>query len=332
MLSPINAIIKPPTRDETKPLKILTSFTHESWETGLCKTGHQFYSFFAKGLKRWNYSRPLPNNYHALPDNTIGDGDYDLVFSQTKFGQFQGLKPLADRLHLPIICIEHTDRMPHWTDRDMEELKSMRGNINIFITEYSRARWGWTPDEAEVIRHGIDTNTFTMSSSVERVPRILSVVNDWINRDVICGFTTWKNVTRGLPVFPVGDTKGFSSQSSSMEELVKYYQSSRVFINTSLYSPIPTALLEAMACGCAVVSTNNCAIPEAIKHGVNGFLSNDIKELRGYCELLLNDEELANKMGENARKTILEKFSEPVFIEKWKDVFKRASNMQFRGF
>jgi glycosyltransferase involved in cell wall biosynthesis len=63
-------------------------------------------------------------------------------------------------------------------------------------------------------------------------------------------------------------------------------------------------------------------IPEIIENGVNGFLSNDERELRGYCELLLNDAELANKLGSNARKTIEEKFNKERFLNQWNTVFR----------
>lgn len=322
MFSPINSILGR-LNTEGRKLKVLTSFTHESFETGLCKTDCEFYSYFTKGLKRWNNSRPLPQNYYTLPDDTVPNMHFDIVLAQTRWGQYQALKPIAQQRQIPLVVLEHTDRMPHWNSKQVAELRTMEGDINIFITDYSRERWGWGKEEAQVIRHGIDTNIFTPGNQ-QRKPHILSVVNDWANRDYICGFTTWKKVTKGLPVFPVGDTKGFSLPSSSTEELVNFYQTSRVFINTSLLSPLPTSLIEAMACGCACVSTNNCAIPEAIEHGVNGFLTNDEKEMGEYCKLLLEDAELARTMGEKARQTIVEKFNQTRFISEWNGVFKKA--------
>jgi len=78
--------------------------------------------------------------------------------------------------------------------------------------------------------------------------------------------------------------------------------------------------MEAMACGCAIVSTNNCMIPEIIEHGKNGLLSNDPNELRQFLEMLLNNPELARKLGDEARKTIVEKFGLERFIENWNDL------------
>lgn len=324
MISPVNAIINKSIRKNGEKLKVLTSFCHEGYETSLCKTNCEFYAFFTKGLKRWTHeSRPLPQNYHALPDDTIPDIAFDLCLVQTRFGQYQALKPVADALNINTVVLEHTDRMPHWSDNDVLNMKVMRGYRNIFITEYSRNRWMCNEPGFDVIRHGID-DIFSPGNK-QRKPHILSVVNDWMGRDVICGFSTWKRVTSGLPVVPVGDSPGVSKGTSSIEELVDRYQTARLFINTSLLSPLPRSLLEAMACGCPIVSTNNSAIPEAVVHGYNGFLSNDERELRSYCELLLKDENLAKEMGENARNTILEKFSEGRFIAQWNEIFKQAA-------
>jgi glycosyltransferase involved in cell wall biosynthesis len=104
---------------------------------------------------------------------------------------------------------------------------------------------------------------------------------------------------------------------------VREYQRSKIFLNTSLISPVPTVLLEAMSCGCAVVSTDTCMIPEFIKHGENGFMGKTAHELRYYVDLLRKDDKLASEMGNAARKTIVDNFSMNKFVSKWKEVFRR---------
>ncbi len=331
MQSPINSILRAATRKPGDKLNILTCPTHEAYESNLCQTGHNFYAIWTKGIKRWNTSyRPLPSNYHILPDNIIPDHiSFDLVLSQQKFGQFQTLKPIADSLHLPLVSIEHTLPMPSWSEEQLKSLYEMKGDLNLFISDFSMGKWGWTKGEADVIHHGIDTDLF--KPGLNRQAIILSVVNDWIGRRVICGFDTWQRITKGLPVAVLGDTKGLSKPAASVEELSKTYQQSRIFLNTSLISPIPTALLEGMAAGCACVSTSNCMIPEIIEHGVNGFISNDERELRGYLELLLKDEGRAKELGEAARKTILEKFSLSSFVNKWDSYLREIANVVYKG-
>lgn len=337
MTNPVASITRAATRKFSEPLNILTFPTHERYETSLAKTGHNFYAYRADGIKDWNTTHaPVPDNYYLLNKN-LGENqipldlDFDLVLSQNKFGQFQIAHPLSRSLHLPLVSLEHTLPVPYWSDDVKEQTRNMRGDVNIFISNYSIKDWGWDArNDTTVITHGVDSNLFK-PDNLERENQILSVVNDWINRDWCCGFSIWQNIIQGLPFHVVGDTPGLSEVAASTEDLVKTYQSSRIFLNTSTISPVPTALLEAMSCGCAVVTTATCMIPEIIENGVNGFISNDETELKQYLVDLLNDEDLAKSLGKEARKTIVDKFSQEKFILKWDSLLHKAAKICFRG-
>jgi glycosyltransferase involved in cell wall biosynthesis len=319
--------------DRDGPLNILTFPTHERYETNLCKTGHNFYAWRAPGIKDWNTSyAPLPDNYTLLNPNRQAAQlplhiDIDLVLSQNKFGQFQIAGQLAPQLAAPLVSIEHTLPMKDWPKGRVYNMKQLKGHQNLFISEFSRREWGWSEDEADVIHHGIDTDMFK-PDDVERDSAVLSVVNDWINRDWCCGFNLWCQITGypnpTMPIKVLGSTPGLSEPASSTEDLVKTYQSTSIYLNTSLISPVPTAMLEAMACGCAVVTTETCMIPEIIKNGENGFISNDPKKLQEYVLMLLSDKSLAKKLGDNARRTVIEKFSLDCFVNNWNKVFEKA--------
>jgi hypothetical protein len=327
----VQTILRNATRDNEGPLNILTFPTHERYQTNLAKTGHFFYLWQAEGIKPWvNSYGEVPENTTLLnaekAENQIPENlDIDIVLSQNKFGQFNIAHQIAEQIAVPVVSIEHTLPMEEWSDAQLKQLHQMRGDINIFISDYSRGRWGWSEEDALVLHHGVDTELFSIDKSVEREKRVLSVVNDWVNRDWCCGYKLWEEITdypdSSLPLHVIGDTPGLSSSAPSTEALVEQYRKSSVFLNTSIISPVPTSLLEAMACGCAVVTTATCMIPEIIQNGENGYMSNDPKELRGFVDKLLHDDELAQEIGANARKTILENFSIENFVEQWKNVF-----------
>ena len=337
-VNPISSITRASTRDPDGPLNILTFPTHERYETLLARTGHNFYAYHAPGIKTWNEDyAEVPDNYVLLDESLKGrqvplNLDIDLILSQNKFGQFQIAHQIADTLHLPMISLEHTLPIPFWDQKMRTSLRNMRADANVFISEYSIDGWNWQEQsDTLIIKHGVDSNSFKPDDSLEREVHILSVVNDWINRDWCCGFKIWQDVTKGVPVSVLGDTPGLSRPAESSDALVKAYQTSRIFLNTSTISPVPTSLLEAMACGCAVVTTATCMIPEIIENGVNGFISNDEQELKEMLVQLLNDEDLAKKLGEAARKTIVEDFSEDRFIEQWDKLFRLVSKIPYTG-
>src|SRR5690606_39244163 len=94
---------------------------------------------------------------------------------------------------------------------------------------------------------------------------------------------------------------------------------------------IPTALLEAASCGCAIVSTANCAIPEFIENGVNGYCTNDLNQMRLYLQELLQSPQKCRQMGEKARETVKEKFGMNQFVHNWNQMFKITANMIYKG-
>lgn len=318
----MHSLIQRAGRQKDKPYNILTFNTHERYQTQIAKTGHNFYAFNFNGGKEWfSEHAPMPTNYYQLPKNSIYPGiTFDFILVNSKFGQFQTAVEVNGTLQIPMIVLEHT--LPHlnWPQEQLAMFQKMRGDVNVFITEYSKDKWGIP---GEVIYHSIDSDLFKPSEG-DRKPHVLTVAHDFVNRDYALNFQGWDRITKGMDRVVVGNTDGLSQAAASVDDLVKKYQEALVYINPSTLSPVPTSMLEAMSCGCAVVSTNTCDIPNIIKHGVNGFLSNDEAELRGYIEKLFADPELAQKMGQAARETIKEKFSEERFVNEWNTIFDKV--------
>ena len=327
----------------SNPLNILTFPTHERYETQLAKTGHNFYAFQHPKGKHWNYEQLIPPaNYHILPDGMLPDYiDYDMILVQSKFGQYQVAMEINQRLKLPLIVLEHTLPTPRtMRPEQIEAFREMQGNVNVFITEYSMQ--AWNIERGVVIHHGIDTATFNpdakfTNGSIERWEdeggcqvnssrgrHILTVANDFKNRDYCLNYKGWERVTEGLNTRVIGNNPGWTKSATSSEELAAEYAHAGVYFNSTTISPIPTTLLEAMACGCPIVSTATCMIPHIIENGINGLISNDEEELREYINIVLKDKALAERLGNNARKTIIEKFSEEQFIAKWNELLQKV--------
>jgi len=298
---------------------ILTFNTHERYQTQIAKTGHDFYSFNFEGGKDWYEGHaPMPENQYQLPKDSLYPGVvFDFILVNSKFGQFQTAQKINQRLQLPIVCLEHTLPLPNWPTEQLASFQKMRGDVNVFITEYSKRAWGIP---GEVVYHSIDTDLFCTATE-NPLDQVLTVAHNFVNRDYALNYNGWERITKDLPRVVVGETPGLSKQSESVEDLIKTYQSSSIYINPSTLSPVPTSMLEAMACGCAIVTTETCEIPNIIENGVNGFISNDEKVLRNCLETLLAEPSLARKMGEAARNTVLEKFSEERYITEWNSIF-----------
>ena len=301
---------------------IITFDTHERFQTELAKTNHNFYSFKYNNCKIWNeVFAKIPCNYYSLPTNNLLRGiDYDFILSQSKFGQLQVAKQIQSILKIPIISVEHTVPTKDLSGQQIESMKNLRGDINVFITEYARSQWGY---DGEIIENSIDFNVF-QPLDIQKEKYILTIANDFVKRDYCLNYKGWLRVTQGLPTKLVGDNPGLSKPARSIDELVQEYNKCYVYLNTSTESQLPTVLLEAMACGVPVVTTATCSIPSFIQHGVNGFMSNSESDLVKYLNLLLENNELREQIGKQAREMIMQRFSHEKFINNWNAIFDKA--------
>jgi glycosyltransferase involved in cell wall biosynthesis len=284
-------------------------------------------------MKDWNTNyAAVPSNYTLLP---VSDSSLilpvwivpDLILSQHKAGQFQIAQNIARQLKIPHISLEH--RLPT-NKQEAASVQGLLGDTNVFVSEYQAEQW--QVDNCEINHTGIDTDLFIPPITPQRQPWALSVVNDWIKRDFHCGFYLWKetvgfkdNKYKHIPCEVLGDTPGLSKPAPDIATLVQYYQKAGVFLNTTLNSSLPTVILEAMSCGCPVVSTGTCLIPKIIiEHGVNGLIGNDATELRQHTHFLLNNPDEAHRIGMAGRKTIEDKFSQKQFVQRWNEIFTKT--------
>lgn len=100
-------------------------------------------------------------------------------------------------------------------------------------------------------------------------------------------------------------------------ELPQLLRQSTIFLLVSPHEGHPKALIEAMACGLAVIGADSPGIRELIKHGENGWLcSRNPQSIRAAIQELIAAPELCKKLGKNARSFVVEHFSLDSIIEK----------------
>jgi glycosyltransferase involved in cell wall biosynthesis len=153
----------------------------------------------------------------------------------------------------------------------------------------------------------------------------MTAVWNYIQRDRICGYSLWQEVTNGLEVNPWGETPGLSKMADNTDHLKQLYQNASVFLNTTLWSSCPFSLLEAMSIGCPIVTTATTCIPEFIENGKNGFVTNDPVTMKKYLEDLIEDKDMALEIGAAGRETILEQFGQQQFLDAWNEAFLKVA-------
>jgi glycosyltransferase involved in cell wall biosynthesis len=89
---------------------------------------------------------------------------------------------------------------------------------------------------------------------------------------------------------------------------------------------VPQALMQAMACGLAVLSTPVGSIDEIVTDGTSGVLvpPSDARALQAAIERLLGDEAARRELGRQAQATARERFGESLMVERMLAVFREA--------
>lgn len=98
-----------------------------------------------------------------------------------------------------------------------------------------------------------------------------------------------------------------------------------VFLNTSNIDNTPVSVIEALACGLCVVSTNVGGIPYLLEHETNALLvpPSDLDAMSGAVLRILTDARLARVLSENARHKA-EFYDWSVILPKWTQMICRA--------
>lgn len=111
--------------------------------------------------------------------------------------------------------------------------------------------------------------------------------------------------------------------AGKVREIWSEYQNAQIFVLPSRYEGFPNALLEAMAMGCACVSTDCENGPaEMIEHGSNGLLCEveNVEALSSAIQQFLDSRELLEFCGKSSA-SVREKFSLTSHLQGWERIF-----------
>jgi glycogen synthase len=116
------------------------------------------------------------------------------------------------------------------------------------------------------------------------------------------------------------------NQMVPVETVRQLYSHAAVFVCPSIYEPFGLINLEAMACGTAVVASGVGGILEVVDHDRTGILVSPGKpdELGAALRRLLENPEVARRMGEEGRRRVEEMFSWSIIARKTEELYREA--------
>jgi len=241
----------------------------------------------------------------------------------TRMGYYHNyFKPLSFRTY----CIERI------VFRVTDSIIVTEPNAKVFIEK----KYGLNTGIVQYMPNYIDTNVFLHKESAKNID-VLYVGRLNPKKNLKSLLRALKNISAKIvfvgngpqreDLFQIAEDYSMNLRlikKVANHQLPDYYNQAKLFVLPSFYEGNPKVLLEAMACGCAVIGANVNGINSIIEHKVNGYLcEKDFRSIRyAICEVL-KDQKLMKKLGLNAAKSIRKNNAMNSLIDKEKELYWR---------
>jgi hypothetical protein len=250
--------------------------------------------------------------------------DLDLVIFQSARNYLEDQHALLSPAQraLPRIYIEHNVPRPHAVDTCHPVQDS--SVLLVHVTHYNRLMWDNGDLPTEVIEHSVAIDLSICAD--RRVPRGITVINGMQHRPRIVGLDLFLRAREVLPLDVCGiDTEYLGGLGDiPYRHLHAHMAQYRFLFSPIRYTSLPLAVVEAMTVGLPVIALATTELPTVIQDGVTGYVSCDLSTLIDRMRQLLDDADLARRLGENARAEARRRFGVSRFIRDWNRAFERA--------
>lgn len=223
--------------------------------------------------------------------------------------------------------------------KETEQLIAKYKNRGLKVVRYSPLE-RLIPDycgEDAMIRFFLDENEYSNWNGSE--PRIMNMTQSMIKRERFCNYRIFEESTCGLPRVlygPQNEEADFWGGCLSHEKQKQELRDNRVYFYTGTYPACYTLnFIEAFMTGIPVVAVSEkygnadflqhktYEVADFIENNFSGLVGNTPEELRNYCEILLNDRGLAERIGQHGRQKAIEIFGREKIKKQWKEFFKK---------
>ncbi len=131
-----------------------------------------------------------------------------------------------------------------------------------------------------------------------------------------------QEINHSIQINEIGDSIEFIGEQSA-EELLEYYRQCKMFVFPSTVETFGNPLVEAMACGAPVLSSNSAAMPEILGDAALFFDPLNAQEMANCIEKVLGDEEMQSELAKKSLRQA-KKYSWQITARKTAKVIKEA--------
>lgn len=331
-----------------KILMVSNNFSTGENYGGVCKDLAKL--FAANGSRvtitsKWKnrYLRPL----NMLQVACTKRDQYDIaqidLFSGAAFFWAELVANFLLKLKKPFILSLHGGNLPNFSRKYPHRVKKLLAKANAVTTPSSYLQHAMKQycSNTILIPNPIDLSQFKFVPRKQADPKLIwlrafaEIYNPLLVADVI---NILKDSHPNVTVNMIGPDKGDNSLQKFQEKLQTYQlydhinicgpiarkdvphylQQGDIFLNTSNVDNTPVSIIEAMACGLCVVSTNVGGLPYLLEHEKDTLLvpPNNPSAIVQVIKRVLTEPYLAQKLSQNARNKV-EQFDASVVLHQW---------------
>jgi len=266
------------------------------------------------------------------------------------------LAPIANALNIPMFCyFRGSDASSRIQHKHVQKAyrKMMPRLMGVFsVSQFlldNLASKDIVHPNARVIPSGVDVRAF---APAEKQPNSAMAVGRMVEKKAplttIRAFAEARKTTPDATLTMIGDGELLEDAQALVstlgledcvtltgalphEDVREIMKKTEVFLQHSLTANngntegLPTAIQEAMAAGCVCVSTRHAGIPEAIDHGVTGYMVEEHDEAgytRHTVDVLAMTAQQKSDIGAKAREVACERFDNAILLTKLEDAMR----------
>jgi len=320
-------------------MNILIYNNHVPYIYMLAKTGHNIIVLNPEGRKWFYEERPKPPNVFLTENaegiirfvQSLGQIDrvvlQDVPFLNTDKGLLHPERYLIDALlpNVPKVILFHNSFNTNFRGISKEQAVKAKAFVKeyfkdcekVFISEMKKKSYEM---DGHVILPGIDCEEFGGYRGTNGA--YLTSVNNFKARDFMNNFHKTILATHKTKLTILGRGEGqpniFAKSFEEYKNILRQHKAYVCLNNYEYEDGYNLSSLEAMATGMPLVTLDSPSSP--VKNGANGYKSDVLSDINKFLVELTDEESI--RLGRNARETIKEKFSVPVFCDNWNKALK----------
>lgn len=268
------------------------------------------------------------------------------VFSGNAFLWAEITTLLLSWLRKPVVLTLHGGSLPEFASRNPRRFQRVLKHAAAVTapSEYLKDQLKPYYQGIQIIPNGLDISAYPFRSREKATPRLiwLRAFHEMYNPMLVVPIIA--NIQQDFPdvrISVIGPVKDHSREKTIQAakalsvtdrmtiipgvpktSVPTYLNSADIFLNTTSVDNQPVSVLEAMACGLCVVSTNVGGLPYLIRSGVEGILCppDDDQAMADAVRRILRDPQLASHLSSNAR-VRAETHDWHTVLEKWEKLF-----------